>query len=209
MIDDGSDLVNYDNLSRVLECSHNLMSLYMGSCPGIRAPDFQEMFNRSPYMCRSLTSFNVSGSEILRYPMQFVLKAMPNLEVLNLSHTFTDDELLDTIAECNRNIERLYLSKCFYITELGIREVVDKCLKLEYLDVTDCPYCTELDFVESRGIHLEWGSRCIDYEEYIKHVETYGDGMAELYHSDNYGYEDKYSYSEEYESSDDEDSDVI
>ncbi|KAJ2082548.1 hypothetical protein H4R24_001493 [Coemansia sp. RSA 988] len=187
------DLVNYDNLSRLFQFTHKLVSLDINLCSNIRSSEFERMFCSNPDMCKSLIIFHLSETKFSVPAMKKVLQMMPNLEVLDLSFTMADDELLFTIAESNCKLCNLALESCVDITNMGIEEIVDACPELDYLNLVECHDFNDEDYVESRGILLDWdGSRYGDDESDISgslddDTDFYGTELSDIYLDDRGG----------------------
>ncbi|KAJ2610089.1 hypothetical protein H4S08_003768 [Coemansia sp. RSA 1365] len=121
----------------------------------------------------SLRRKKFSDSEILG-----VFGMLPNLDSLDLSYTAVNDLLLCEIAERNSKIRDLYLEGCDFITNYGVRKIVDSCLELRLLDVKNCPDFNDPDYVTSHGIRLDWF-------EYESNPESFDfSDPSELFHSD-------------------------
>ncbi|KAJ2801726.1 hypothetical protein H4R20_003564 [Coemansia guatemalensis] len=205
------DLVNYDNLSRLFQFSHNLKSLDINLCSNIRSSEFERMFCNNPEMCKSLTTLQLSETKFSVSAMQKVLQMMPNLEELDLSSTMTDDGLLCMIAEHNRKLCSLSLESCSYISDIGVVEVVDACPKLDYLNCVDCPDFSDDEYVESQGILLEWdgdfdGGYSDISESYDGDIDFYGLGIPEMLFEEDDD-DDESDYDEDDDEDDDDDDD--
>lgn len=67
--------------------------------------------------------------------MNFVV---PKLEVLNLSGSSTDDDALYAISMSCCGLLQLDLENCYDVTEKGVRQVVEKCVKLREINLGGC-----------------------------------------------------------------------
>jgi F-box and leucine-rich repeat protein 2/20 len=63
---------------------------------------------------------------------------VPKLEVLNLSHTGVDDKALCVISKSCYGVLQLLLEWCMYITEKGVKHVVENCTQLRELNLKNC-----------------------------------------------------------------------
>jgi len=60
------------------------------------------------------------------------------LEVLSLSRSATDDEALYAISKSCCRLLHLDLKNCYDVTEKGVRQMVEKCIKLREINLRDC-----------------------------------------------------------------------
>lgn len=63
---------------------------------------------------------------------------VPNLEVLDLTHTRVDDDTLYVISKTCRGLLKLSLQLCTNVTEKGVMHVVKNCTKLREINLDDC-----------------------------------------------------------------------
>jgi len=63
---------------------------------------------------------------------------VPNLEVLDLTHTRVHDQTLYAIAKTCRGLLKLSLQLCTNVTEKGVMHVVKNCTKLREINLDDC-----------------------------------------------------------------------
>ncbi|AET00024.1 F-box/LRR protein [Medicago truncatula] len=63
---------------------------------------------------------------------------VPNLEVLDLTHTRIDDQTLYVISKMCRGLLQLTLQLCTNVTEKGVMHVVKNCTKLREINLDDC-----------------------------------------------------------------------
>jgi F-box/leucine-rich repeat protein 2/20 len=66
--------------------------------------------------------------------MNFVV---PNLEVLNLSCTYVEDETLYLISKNCCGLFELLLAHCYDVTETGLKHVIENCKQLREINVMD------------------------------------------------------------------------
>jgi hypothetical protein len=66
--------------------------------------------------------------------MNFVL---PKLEVLDLSKTDVHDETLYAISKSCPGLLELLLEDCYYVTEKGVKHVVENCKQLRKIEFSD------------------------------------------------------------------------
>jgi len=85
------------------------------------------------WRCRNIRHLNLTGcSRVKLHGMNFeVLK----LEVLNLSHTRVDDEKLYVISKSCRGLLQLFLESCLYVTQKGVKHVVENCIQLRDINL--------------------------------------------------------------------------
>ena len=62
-----------------------------------------------------------------------------SLEVLNLSHSRIDDEVLYDISKICPRLLQLNLKRCYKVTEKGVRLVVENCTHLREINLQHCP----------------------------------------------------------------------
>jgi hypothetical protein len=62
---------------------------------------------------------------------------------LSLLHDHIDDATLRTVAQCTR-LERLTLSRCGAVTDLGVCTLLSHCHSVVALDLSDCTHLTDI-----------------------------------------------------------------
>ncbi|KEH35172.1 F-box/LRR protein, putative [Medicago truncatula] len=66
-------------------------------------------------------------------------KNLPSkLEVLNLSHSRIDNRALYAISKICPRLLQLDLEHCYYVTEKGVRQVVENCIHLREINLRSC-----------------------------------------------------------------------
>ncbi|RHN69010.1 putative leucine-rich repeat domain, L domain-containing protein [Medicago truncatula] len=60
------------------------------------------------------------------------------LEVLNLSHSRIDNRALYAISKICPRLLQLDLEHCYYVTEKGVRQVVENCIHLREINLRSC-----------------------------------------------------------------------
>ncbi|CEG84553.1 hypothetical protein RMATCC62417_18337 [Rhizopus microsporus] len=70
--------------------------------------------------------------------VEAIVNSCPFIVELGLSSTHIRDKSLFLIAKHLVHLERVYLSSCDHITEVGIKALLDGCKKLKHFDVRDC-----------------------------------------------------------------------
>ncbi|KAJ2827522.1 hypothetical protein IWW50_001849 [Coemansia erecta] len=87
--------------------------------------------------------------------MMTVLQLMPNLRHLDISDTDADDDLLAIISRSGYKLTYLAVAGCINVSNAGIRCVVEQCKDLEVVDIAECPYIDDYEFLEANKIKLE------------------------------------------------------
>ncbi|XP_052800597.1 F-box/LRR-repeat protein fbxl-1-like isoform X2 [Mya arenaria] len=88
-----------------------------------------------------LTSLDVAASPriLTTFAMDVIGKHCPSLQELDLTSVkVTDISLKNLVSRCT-NLRRLWLRKCFHVTDKGVRYVLSVCSQLAYLDLSDMP----------------------------------------------------------------------
>ncbi|KEH36045.1 putative leucine-rich repeat domain, L domain-containing protein [Medicago truncatula] len=137
--------VNYidrNDFFLIADCFPDLQSLGFKYCHGICNKGIGCVLWR----CCNIRHLNFTGcSRVKLHGMNFeVLK----LEVLNLSHTRVDDEKLYVISKSCRGLLQLSLESCLYVTQKGVKHVVENCTQLRVINLRYC-YKVHADFVAS------------------------------------------------------------
>ncbi|KAJ2777345.1 hypothetical protein H4R18_005208 [Coemansia javaensis] len=156
------DMVDHPSMSRLLESCCSLKTLDMSLCQSLRSSDFERIAHSSPGLCRSLVSLDISETSFSVKSMQSALQLMPNLQVLDLTSTLANVDLLRTISEHNTALVRLILTDCIDATDEGLRLVVDACRGLKEVVVIDCPYIVDHAYLANANIVYQW-------EEEVEH----------------------------------------
>ncbi|XP_058728854.1 uncharacterized protein LOC131601124 isoform X1 [Vicia villosa] len=110
----------------------NLQLLDLSSCCCISEKGTAHVL-REGSKIRYLNLTNCLGVEMLR--MNFKVSS---LEVLNLSECGIDDTSLYAISKSCSGLLQLDLGRCFYVTEKGVRQVVESCTQLREINLQDC-----------------------------------------------------------------------
>ncbi|PNX70603.1 F-box/LRR-repeat protein, partial [Trifolium pratense] len=92
-----------------------LKSLYLGECPWLSDESIIMFASIFPNL-QLLDLKNCNG-----------ISEVPELEVLNLSHTKVDDETLYVISKNCSGLLKLLLDYCGGVTEKGVKHVLDNC----------------------------------------------------------------------------------
>jgi hypothetical protein len=61
-----------------------------------------------------------------------------NLEVLNLSHSRIDDQVLHEISKICPRLLQLDLKHCYHVTEKGLRLALESCTHLREINLQHC-----------------------------------------------------------------------
>ncbi|WAR03833.1 YQOA-like protein [Mya arenaria] len=111
-----------------------------------------------------LTSLDVAASPriLTTFAMDVIGKHCPSLQELDLTSVkVTDISLKNLVSRCT-NLRRLWLRKCFHVTDKGVRYVLSVCSQLAYLDLSDMPVISGQ--VSDAGMS-QLVSRCSQLEE--------------------------------------------
>ncbi|XP_045800430.1 F-box/LRR-repeat protein 2-like [Trifolium pratense] len=86
--------------------------------------------------CTKIKQLNLTNySGMMWHEMNF---DVPNLEVLNLSHTMVEDEDLGVISKSCHGLLKLLLVNCCCVTKKGVHHVVENCKQLREINLNDC-----------------------------------------------------------------------
>ncbi|PIA15363.1 RNI-like protein [Coemansia reversa NRRL 1564] len=173
VLEDCPNITNY-GVRKVVDACLDLYKLDLRRCPNFSDYEYRQLDTNCPYI----------------------------LEMLDLSYSAVDDILLYIIAESNPKLRNLYLEGCVFVTNYGVKKIVDSCLELRFLDVKNCPNFSDSDYVKSRGIRLDWVEN-----KSAPEVLDFSD-TSESFHVDydSYSSEENYYYNNDY-NNDDYDSD--
>lgn len=109
-----------------------LQLLDLSFCCGISEEGTAHVLRKGSKI-RYLNLTNCLGVEILR--MNFKVSS---LEVLNLSECGIDDTSLCAISKSCSGLLQLDLGRCYYVTEKGVRQVVESCTQLREINLQEC-----------------------------------------------------------------------
>ena len=101
--------------------------------------------------CCNITHLNLTRCS--RQTLSEMNFEISKLEVLNLSRTSVDDKMLLVISNSCRRLLQLILCYCSYVTEKGVRPLVENCPQLREINVRGCykaNICEVLSMVPSR-----------------------------------------------------------
>ncbi|CAN1164985.1 F-box/LRR-repeat protein 4 [Linum perenne] len=132
----------------------NLETLIIGGCRDISDASMKTLAIACSHSLKNLRMdwcLNVSDSSLSR-----ILAECSKLEALDIGCC---EEITDAafgglaMAETDMELKVLKVSNCPKITVTGVSMLLDKCSKLEYLDVRSCPHVTKLG-CEEAGLHF-------------------------------------------------------
>jgi len=83
--------------------------------------------------CCNITHLNLTGCFGVSQLLGGMNFEVPKLKYLNLANTLVDDETLHMVSKNCLGLLQLGLSYCHYVTEKGVRHVVENCKQLTYL----------------------------------------------------------------------------
>jgi F-box/leucine-rich repeat protein 2/20 len=110
----------------------NMQLLDLSSCCGISGDSITEVLKR----CPKIRGLNLA---FFPQPKLFLINFdVPKLEVLNLSHSRIDDEVLYAISNFCPQLQQLNLERCYGVTEKGVRLLVEKCTHLREINLRYC-----------------------------------------------------------------------
>jgi len=142
----------------------NLQLLNLSHCCNISEEAICHVLKR----CHKIRHLDLTYCEVKLHGLNF---EVPNLEVLNLSYTYVDDEALKAISMKCRGLLQLSLEDCCNVREKGVKHVIENCTQLREINLKGC------DKVHSNIVALMVFSRpslrkitapphyCFDYEE--------------------------------------------
>ncbi|KEH25282.1 F-box/RNI superfamily protein [Medicago truncatula] len=82
-----------------------------------------------------ITHLNLAScTDVNKFKMNFVL---PKLQVLDLADTGVDDETVYAISKSCPGLLELLLKYCYYVTEKGVKHVVENCKQLRKIEFSD------------------------------------------------------------------------
>ncbi|XP_058729758.1 uncharacterized protein LOC131601866 [Vicia villosa] len=86
--------------------------------------------------CCKITHLNLAGcSKVNLLGMSF---EAPKLEMLSLSHTEVNDAELRVISKSCRGLLQLLLQNCIYVSNTGVKHVVENCTRLREISLKGC-----------------------------------------------------------------------
>ncbi|KAJ1831438.1 RNA-dependent ATPase rok1 [Coemansia sp. RSA 2711] len=106
-------------------------------------------------MCRSLEYLDICETGFSVQAIASVIGLMPNLKHLDISDTDTDDDLLAVISKRNTKLTYLAVAGCINVSNVGIKDIVAACKQLKMIDIAECPYIDDLEFLKANNIELE------------------------------------------------------
>jgi F-box and leucine-rich repeat protein 2/20 len=125
------DSLRSADMCLIADCFPNLQLLDLSYC----SYESEEGILQVLWRCCKLRHLNIANCyEIKLSGMNF---EVPNLEVLNLSHTSVDDEALYMISKSCRGLLQLLLHSC-YVTERGVNYVIENCTQLREINLRGC-----------------------------------------------------------------------
>ncbi|CAJ2663962.1 F-box/LRR-repeat protein 3-like [Trifolium pratense] len=110
----------------------NLQLLDFSACPDLYEDDICQVLTN----CTEIRQLNLAKAS--RMKLRVMNFDVPNLEVLNLSHTEVDDEALYVISKSCRGLLKLLLEHCCHVTEEGLNYVVENCTQLREINLNGC-----------------------------------------------------------------------
>ncbi|XP_058729435.1 F-box/LRR-repeat protein 3-like [Vicia villosa] len=122
-----------ETIIRFASIFSNLQLLDLNSCELISDEGIDQVL-RKVYNIRHLKLAHSSRVELF-VGMNFEL---PNLEVLNLSYTTVQDETLYAISKRCRGLLQLDLQDCRYVTQKGVKDVLENCTQLREINLWNC-----------------------------------------------------------------------
>ncbi|XP_023642970.1 F-box/LRR-repeat protein 2 [Capsella rubella] len=110
-----------------------LESLDVAQCPGITIDGILQVWRN----CGELRSLDISRCTCIR-SLGVVDFELPKLESLRACGTWIDDEALDMISKRCRRLLHLDLQGCLKVSSRGVREVVQRCIRLREINLKYC-----------------------------------------------------------------------
>ncbi|KAJ2002285.1 hypothetical protein GGI04_003404 [Coemansia thaxteri] len=189
MIPDRWSLVNGDDIEPIFNYCDHMQSINMNLCLNIEDVKFQNLFDKNPSLCESLTSLDVSELVAPAPVITHVLNVLSNLKSLTLSETKADDHLLAAVAKCMPNLEWLEINRCYHITDAGIALIAKGCPKLMYLAVNKCHGVRNADVIKQINAKGGWEDVTDSESDYSYDDEPeWGSDLDE--HDEDFEYED-------------------
>ncbi|KAK7255171.1 hypothetical protein RIF29_28575 [Crotalaria pallida] len=109
----------------------SLQLLDLNACEGVSGECIVEVLKR----CCEIRHLNLAYTGVKFFEIEFQVS---QLEVLNLSGSRIDDEALSVISRKCCGLVLLDIQSCGYITEKGVREIIENCIALRELNLEDC-----------------------------------------------------------------------
>ncbi|RHN57482.1 putative leucine-rich repeat domain, L domain-containing protein [Medicago truncatula] len=121
-----------ENLILYASIFPSLQFLNLNRCSRITDQSVAQILKR----CRKIRHLNLTNCKSFK-SLQINFE-VPNLEVLDLTHTRVDDDTLYVISKTCRGLLKLSLQLCTNVTEKGVMHVVKNCTKLREINLDDC-----------------------------------------------------------------------
>ncbi|XP_010429931.1 PREDICTED: F-box/LRR-repeat protein 2-like [Camelina sativa] len=109
-------------------------SLDVAQCPGITRDGILHVWRN----CGDLRSLDISRCTGIRSLGVVVDFELPKLESLRACGTWIDDQALDMISKRCRGLLHLDLQGCLNVSSKGVREVVQRCIRLREINLKYC-----------------------------------------------------------------------
>ncbi|AES76507.1 putative leucine-rich repeat domain, L domain-containing protein [Medicago truncatula] len=123
------------DLCLIADCFPNLQSLDLNHCDDVCEEGIVYVLMK----CLNIRHLNLAYCLGLKLNLNGLMKFdVPQLEVLNLSHTRVDDEALSVISKSCHGLMRLLLLNCDSVTKKGVKHVVENCTQLREIYLDDC-----------------------------------------------------------------------
>ncbi|XP_058729239.1 F-box/LRR-repeat protein 3-like [Vicia villosa] len=122
-----------ETIIRFASIFSNLQLLDLNSCPLISSEGISQVLRRG---------YNIRHLKLAYYSRVKLFDGMnferPKLEVLNLSYTTVHDETLYAISKCCRGLLQLDLQNCVFVTQKGVKHVLENCTQLREINLRNC-----------------------------------------------------------------------
>ncbi|CAK8574518.1 unnamed protein product [Lathyrus sativus] len=123
----------------------NLQLFDVNDCENISEEGIGQVLRR----CFNIKQLNLANcSKVKTLGRNF---GVSKLEVLNLSDTQVDDEALYVISKCCRQLSQLNLKWCEYVTEKGVKHVINNCAYMREINLRGC-FKVHYSFVASMAL---------------------------------------------------------